>query len=119
MSDTVASSILTPDPPRPPIIGARPWWMPDTKGFLAMAIVFLITFLLCMLLLKPINLDERTSQLIAGIIGMLVSKFNDVYAHFFNSTQASQDKDRTIETLGAAAATSVPVSALPPAGSRP
>lgn len=108
------ADILTPDPPNVPLSGARPYWMPDTKGWLACGIVLLVMVIVLVLLLRPVTMDERISNLLSAILGVLLACFKDVFAYFFNSTQASEDKNRTIAQLGASLATSTPVPSTEP-----
>jgi len=103
--------ILTPNPPQAPTSGARPYWLPDTRGFLAFGIWLMITVVVIVLLIRPPQLDEKASSLLYTILGILIGCFKDVYGFSFNSTQASEDKNRTIDKLGTSLATSVPLAA--------
>lgn len=108
------ADILTPDPPNVPMAGARPYWLPDTKGWLAAGIVLLIMVIVMVLLLRPITMDERVSNLLSMVLGVLLACFKDVYGFNFNSTQASEDKNKTIAQLGGALATSTPTTETKP-----
>lgn len=113
MSDQSAP-IITPDPPNPPTVGARPYWLPDTRGFLAGGIVVLIFVIVMTLLWHPAPLTEQQSALLYTVLGILLGCFKDVYGFSFNSTQASEDKSKTIAGMGASLANSVPVAIVPP-----
>ncbi len=114
MSDSSAGSeIITPNPPNVPMAGARPYWFPDTRGFLSAAIVMLVFIISLVVIMKPLNIDDRGYQLLTMILGIIIATFKDVYSFSFNSTQQSEDKTKTIEKLGTALGTSVPTTALP------
>ena len=71
----------------------KPFWMPDTQGFLAIAIVSLIGAVLVLLLSKPITLDDKTTGLLQVMLGILLGSFKDVYSFFFGSSKGSEKKD--------------------------
>lgn len=110
MPDEVAADIITPDPPNAPTVGARPFWLPDTRGFLAGAIVILIFFIVLTLMWHPMTMEERIFNLFYLVLGILISTFKDVYNFSFSSTQAGEDKTKAIASLGASLANSVPAS---------
>lgn len=105
--------IIAVDSPRAPVTGARPYWIPDVKGWLAFAVVVLVGFMLTMLMLRPLAIDERVSNLLSMLIGLLVGCFKDVFSYYFSSTQGSQDKDKTIAQQSASLAVSQPVMVTP------
>ena len=105
----MADEIITPDPLNVPTVGARPFWLPDTRGFLAVSIVVMMFIIVLTLMWHPISMDERVSNLLSGILGILIATFKDVYSFSFNSTQASEDKSKTIASLGDTLGKSVPV----------
>lgn len=67
--------------------------MPDTQGFLALAIIGLVAFIVLILLIHPPQIDERTSGVLMTIVGVLIACMKDVYAFFFGSSKGSKDKD--------------------------
>ncbi len=71
----------------------KPFWMPDTQGFLAIAIMVLIATVVLILLTKPPQIDERTSGVLMTIVGVLIACMKDVYAFFFGSSKGSKEKD--------------------------
>lgn len=71
----------------------RPFWLPDTQGFLAIAIITLIAAIVLLLLTKPLTIDERTSGVLMIVIGVLTACLKDVYAFFFGSSKGSKEKD--------------------------
>lgn len=74
----------------------RKWWMPDTQGFLAIAIIALISLIVLILLIKPPMIDERTSGVLMTIVGVLIACLKDVYSFFFGSSKGSEKKDDAI-----------------------
>lgn len=94
-----AASPVEPQPPaieNPQIVRAKPFWMPDTQGFLAIAIIFLIGMIVWVLLLRPPAIDERTSGVLMTIVGVLIACLKDVYSFFFGSSRGSEKKDDAI-----------------------
>ena len=88
----------------------RPVWLPDTQGFLAIAVVFLIAFVIIVLLLKQnINLNERVSGALLTVLGVVLAAFKDVYAWAFGSSQKEGKKDDAMAAIAAQ-----PVPLLPP-----
>lgn len=71
----------------------RPSWIPDTQGFLAIAIILLISIIVLVLLLKAPVIDERTSGVLMTIVGVLIACLKDVYSYFFGSSKGSEKKD--------------------------
>lgn len=70
----------------------RPFWLPDTQGFLAVAIIFLIAVVVLILLTRPPAIDERTSGVLMTIVGVLIACLKDVYSFFFGSSKGSDSK---------------------------
>ena len=101
------------DEPRP--MSTKPFWMPDTQGFLAIAIVSLIGSVLVLLLTKPITLDDKTTGLLQVMLGILLGSFKDVYSFFFGSSKGSEKKDDAI--LSGVVAPTTPV--IPPSEPQP
>ena len=71
----------------------KPFWMPDTQGFLAIAIITLMALIVLILLTSPPAIDERTSGVLMTIVGVLIACLKDVYSFFFGSSSGSQKKD--------------------------
>ncbi len=71
----------------------RPQWLPDTQGFLAVAIIFVITAVVLVLLLLPPMIDDKASGALMTLIGVLVACLKDVYSYFFGSSKGSAIKD--------------------------
>lgn len=101
-----------------------PFWMPDTQGFLAIAIISLIGIIIIILLVHPPAVDERTAGALMMLIGVLTGCLKDVYGFFFNSSQGSKtanallakSSEKTAESLAtatAALAVSAPVASPP------
>lgn len=69
------------------------WWMLDTQGALAVAIILLISVIVLVLLVHPPQIDERTSGVLMTIVGVLIACLKDVYSFFFGSSKGSEKKD--------------------------
>lgn len=70
----------------------RPFWLPDTQGFLAVAIIFITALIVFILLTRPPAIDERTSGVLMTIVGVLIACLKDVYSFFFGSSKGSDNK---------------------------
>lgn len=72
----------------------KPFWMPDTQGFLAVAIIALMASVIWILLLKDYtNLNEKVYGALLTLLGVLAACFKDVYSFFFGSSKGSEKKD--------------------------
>lgn len=75
----------------------KPQWLPDTQGFLAIAIIALIGIIIIVLMVHPITLDDKISGMLTMLIGVLTACLKDVYSYFFGSSKGSSLKDETIK----------------------
>lgn len=90
----------------------KPFWMPDTQGFLAVAIISLMTAVILILLLKDYqNLNEKVYGALLTLLGVLAACFKDVFSFFFGSSKGSEKKD---DAMIASA-----IVAAPPVGTGP
>lgn len=89
----------------------KPFWVPDTQGFLAIAILALIGTVVIILLIKPIAIENKDVLNIA--LGVLLGSLKDVYSFFFGSSKGSEKKDDAL-IAGAITPTSTP-AIVPPA----
>lgn len=100
-----------------------PQWLPDTQGFLAIAIVLVVAFVVVVLLVHPPSMDEQTRNILMLILGILLGCFKDVYQFNFGSSSGSkmlasvvaksnESRDATIATLGTNLAASAPVAPI-------
>ncbi len=96
-----------------PVTAPRPWWMPDTQGFLAIAILVLVGAIVFILLLHQSSMDDKTSAVLTTVIGMLIANLKDVYSFFFGSSKGSSDKDQTLTKIAVAAAPVNPTPSQP------
>src|SRR4051812_48541123 len=72
----------------------RPFWMPDSQGFLAVAIVAILFTVILVLLLKDYtNLNEKVYGALLTLLGVVAACFKDVYSFFFGSSKGSEKKD--------------------------
>lgn len=87
----------------------KPFWFPDTQGFLSVAIIGLMAAVILILLLKDYtNLNEKVYGALLTLLGVLAACFKDVYSFFFGSSKGSEKKDDAMIA-----------SSLPPAPSGP
>lgn len=82
----------------------KPWFWPDTQGFLAIAIITVMAAVIFIMLFHTIQMDDRTQGVLMVILGVLTGALKDVYAFYFNSTSTSKQKDETIKTMAAVVA---------------
>lgn len=75
----------------------KPWFWPDTQGFLAVAIITLIGVIIVLLMVHPVTLDDKISGMLTMLIGVLTACLKDVYSFFFGSSKGSTTKDDTIK----------------------
>lgn len=81
----------------------KPWFWPDTQGFLAITIVALIGSIVYILLLHPVKIDDKIQGMLMAVIGVLVACLKDVYSFFFGSSKGSAAKDDTISKMSESA----------------
>ena len=91
----------------------KPFWMPDTQGFLAIAILVLVGAVVFILLLKPMTLDDKIAAVLNVALGVLLGNLKDVYSFFFGSSKGSEKKDDAILSGAVAPTQSVPPSEPP------
>lgn len=94
MSDTNQSSAATSSAPSKP--KARPFWFPDVKGFLAIAIILIIAALAFELLMRPVKIDQQMAGAFMTLLGVLTACLKDVYQYFFGSSSGSAKKDDAV-----------------------
>ena len=75
----------------------KPTWLPDTQGFLAIAIITIMTMVILILLLHPVNMSDTAQGVLMTVIGVLTGALKDVYSFFFGSSKGSSLKDETIK----------------------
>lgn len=88
---------------------AKPYWLPDTQGFLAIAIIGVVATLSFMLLTGDVKFSDKVAGAFMTLLGVLSACLKDVYSYFFGSSKGSDKKD---DSLMAIASTPTPV--LPP-----
>lgn len=82
----------------------KPWFWPDTQGFLAVAIICIISVIVLILLLHPVQITDTVQGVLMTMIGVLVGALKDVFAFYFNSNASSKLKDDTIRSMATVAA---------------
>lgn len=93
----------------------KPFWMPDTQGFLAIAILTLVGTVVLLLLLHPVTLDDKVAAVLNVALGVLLGNLKDVYSFFFGSSKGSEKKDDAI--LSGAVTPAQPI--VPPSEPKP
>lgn len=87
----------------------KPWFWPDTQGFLAVAIITIMSAIVMILLLKTVQMTDTVQGVLLTIIGVLAKTLTDVYAYYFNSSVSSRNKDETIKAMAETASVTAPV----------
>lgn len=90
----------------------KPWWMPDTQGFLAVAILTLVGAVTFILLLHNSTMDDKTASALTLVLGILLAALKDVYSFFFGSSKGSEKKDDALIS-GSISPTSTPPIVAP------
>lgn len=80
-------------------IKARPYWLPDTKGFLALGIIFLFAGTIVMMMSGVAPKDEKVMSALLVLLGVLGNEVKEVYGYFFGSSASSSAKDDTISKM--------------------
>jgi hypothetical protein len=96
---------------------SKPYWFPDTRGFLGGSMVLLIGFIVAMLIAAPPQIDERTSGVLMTIVGVLLACLKDVYGFAFGSSAGEKETKETISKI--ALEPSPPQMLAPPAAKKP
>lgn len=93
----------------------KPWYWPDTQGFLAVAIISVVSGIVFLLLLHPIQMTDTVQGVLMTLIGLLGGTLKEVYSFYFSSSSSSKTKDDTINTMAtvSAEAPKIAVSADP------
>lgn len=86
----------------------KPNWLPDTQGFLAIAIILIMSTIVMILLLKTVQMTDTVQGVLLTIIGVLAKTLTDVYGYYFNSSVSSRAKDETIKAMATTAAAETP-----------
>ena len=102
-----------PDIAVTPVQRPRPFWLPDTQGFLAIAIILLMGTIVLILLNSDTQFDDKTAGVLMTVLGVLTACLKDVYSFFFGSSKGSDKKDDVISAI-AAAPPAAPAPAAPP-----
>ena len=92
----------------------KPWFWPDTQGFLAVAIIGIVSAIVLILLLHPVQMTDTVQGVLMTMIGVLVSSLKDVFGYYFSSSASSRAKDDTIHAMAATAAEPKPAGPTDP-----
>lgn len=82
---------------------SKPFWMPDTQGFLAIAIIAAVSLLAFLLLLSHVTFDDKVAGAFMTLLGVLAACLKDVYGFFFGSSAGSAKKDDAMVKMASAA----------------
>lgn len=77
----------------------RPFWMPDTKGLLAIVVVGLFGTTIFILMFKQGPADTTIFAVLTTLLGVLAGVIKDVYGYHFGSSASSSSKDDTISKM--------------------
>lgn len=77
----------------------KPFWMPDTQGFLAIAIIAVVSVIAFLLLQTSIKFDDKVAGAFMTLLGVLTACLKDVYSFFFGSSSGSKIKDDAMVKL--------------------
>jgi hypothetical protein len=83
-------------------VNERPFWLPDTQGFLAVAIIVIVALLAWLLLTRELKFDDKVAGAFMTLLGVLTACLKDVYSFFFGSSRGSDKKDDVISAIAAA-----------------
>lgn len=82
---------------------ARPYWMPDTQGFLAIGILLLIFMLVLVLIYGPSGaLKPEVLAVLTTLVGVLVGSLNTVYNYFFPGSKDLSGNSDAIKKIALA-----------------
>lgn len=82
--------------------------LPDTRNFLAIAIVFIVAGVVFVLMLHPIDLNDKTFGALTMLLGVLIGSFKDVYSYSFGTTKDSGEKNKILADQSVALAAATP-----------
>ena len=92
----------------------KPYWLPDTQGFLAIAIIAVVAGLAFILLLGTVKFDDKVAGAFMTLLGVLMGSLKDVYSFYFGSSRSSDKKDDALITQAAAATGTIPPASFSP-----
>jgi len=77
----------------------KPWYWPDTQGFLAVAIITIMSAIVLILLLHAVQMTDTVQGVLMTIIGVLAGTLKEVYSYYFSSSSGSKAKDETLKAV--------------------
>lgn len=92
----------------------RPFWLPDTQGFLAIAIILVVSILAFVLISTDVKMDDKISGAFMTLLGVLTACLKDVFAFFFGSSRGSQEKDGALADIAKMPTVVAPNTPAPP-----
>lgn len=77
----------------------KPWYVPDRKGFLALAAITLFGTVIMALMFKAGPADTTIFAVLTTLLGVLAGVIKDVYGYDFGSSASGATKDETISKM--------------------
>lgn len=107
------TAVLTPPVTATEVLEARrPIWLPETKGFLAMAIVGLFGAAVFVLMFKTSPADQTVFAVLTTLLGVLASQIKEISGYYFGSSASSTAKDDTIQKMATTTGSSATAAAV-------
>jgi hypothetical protein len=91
MTDTTIAP--APDPESKP----RPYWLPDTRGVLAITLIVALVVMSFVLIAKDKAIDNPALNMLLG--GFMTVGFATIINYYFGSSDGSAKKDDTISHI--------------------
>lgn len=79
----------------------RPIWLPDTQGFLAVAILIMVGGIVYILLTDTPKFDDKAAGAFMTVLGVLLACLKDVYAFFFGSSKQAEKSGDVVSAIAA------------------
>lgn len=83
------SDITVTPPPVTVTVPQRPMWLPDTKGFLAIALIAMFLVALLIVSFKGVPENETVKTLLTTMVGALIVQMKEVYGYYLGSSESS------------------------------
>lgn len=75
----------------------RPWYIPETRDFIATLLIIATVVVIVVLIFHPIATDNQLLNVMLG--GLMTVGFANVITYYFGSSSGSKDKDDTISKM--------------------
>lgn len=84
-------------------MSGRPWYVPETRDFIATLLIIATVVVIIVLIFRPIATDNQLLNVMLG--GLMTVGFANVITYYFGSSSGSKDKDDTISKMAVSAST--------------